>query len=43
MDTAQPIATTMTTDPAQQPKEQKQDDEQVLRLRGGGFCTDCLA
>jgi hypothetical protein len=43
MDTAQPVATTMTTEPAQQTSAQKQDDEQVMRLRGGGACTDCLA
>ena len=42
MDTAQPVATTMTTDISQQTNSQAQD-EQVLRLRGGGICTDCLA
>lgn len=34
----------MTTDPSQQlAKETKQDDEQLLRLRGGGAFADCLA
>ena len=40
---AQPSPTTMTVDAAQQETAPKQQEEQVMRLRGGGACADCLA
>lgn len=43
MDTSQPTATTMSLDAAPQETAPKQQEEQVMRLRGGGACTDCLA
>lgn len=44
MDPVQPAATAMpTVDASQQQTPSKQEEEQVLRLRGGGCFTDCLA
>ena len=44
MDSAQPVATAMpTVEASQQRTPSKQEEEQVLRLRGGGCFTDCVA
>jgi len=40
MDPVQPTATQMTMETPQTPSKQ---EEQVMRLRGGGACADCLA
>jgi hypothetical protein len=42
MDPVQPVANTMTLEGAQQERTSPQTEE-VMRLRGGGACVDCLA
>ena len=43
MDPVQPAATAMPTVNASQQQVPSKQEEEVLRLRGGGCCTDCLA
>jgi hypothetical protein len=43
MDATQPTAASMSVNSTQVEREQTQSQNDVVRLRGGDFCTDCLA